>query len=526
MKVKRIEINGFKRFTKLVIDDLPDTAQLVVLVGPNGCGKSSLFDAMNSYVKWKVRGVRRLKEESEYFSKGFVSNEESTIPDFNQNVSVNFHEEIPSNFNWRKVLYVRSAYRHVRHIENVARIDEERHMTERVQRLIDLDQELSHNYSRLYSQAMMELFDTKIRSNKDIVDGLTLPVRNALKKVLPDLELLSLEASRDSGTFYFAKGVVERYVYNNLSGGERAAFDLLLDMSIKRDMYPNAIQCIDEPESHLGMSVQAKLLDAMFSFVPEESQLWIGTHSIGMLRRASEIAHEHPGKVAFINFYGKDFDKPQIINPITLPDRKFWREMHKVVLDDLATLVTPSTIILCESVKGFDADCYNAIFSSNYPDFQFASVGGKGTLDYVRIALGRTGIGSKFFTLRDRDQMNPKEIEEYKAKNGLVLSRVCIEEYLLDDEVLLAFCDKYGIADRFSEFQEIIPSDKKNLKAARAKIHSLAVKLLTNSQIGDNPESFMSGTLAPLITKDMEVYRELRDDIFGAIPNATPNSTS
>ena len=45
MKIKSITLKNFKRFTNLTIQDLPESAKLVVLIGPNGCEKSSLFDA-------------------------------------------------------------------------------------------------------------------------------------------------------------------------------------------------------------------------------------------------------------------------------------------------------------------------------------------------------------------------------------------------------------------------------------------------------------------------------------------------
>ena len=47
MKIERLILENFKRFTKLTIDKIPETARLVLLVGPNGSGKSSVFNAIS-----------------------------------------------------------------------------------------------------------------------------------------------------------------------------------------------------------------------------------------------------------------------------------------------------------------------------------------------------------------------------------------------------------------------------------------------------------------------------------------------
>ena len=51
MKIKQIELHNFKRFTHLLVEDIPASAKLVVLVGPNGSGKTSFMEAMNHYYK-------------------------------------------------------------------------------------------------------------------------------------------------------------------------------------------------------------------------------------------------------------------------------------------------------------------------------------------------------------------------------------------------------------------------------------------------------------------------------------------
>ena len=54
MRIKRVHLSNYKRFTDLTIKDIPDSTRLVVLIGPNGSGKSSLFDAFLAK-SWGVR---------------------------------------------------------------------------------------------------------------------------------------------------------------------------------------------------------------------------------------------------------------------------------------------------------------------------------------------------------------------------------------------------------------------------------------------------------------------------------------
>ena len=51
LRIRSIRLTEFKRFTDLTIEGIPDTAKLVILVGPSGSGKSSLLDAINTWGK-------------------------------------------------------------------------------------------------------------------------------------------------------------------------------------------------------------------------------------------------------------------------------------------------------------------------------------------------------------------------------------------------------------------------------------------------------------------------------------------
>ncbi len=51
MRVKKIQVKTFKRFDDLSIDLGDNPKKIIALIGPNGCGKSSIFDAFEEKLK-------------------------------------------------------------------------------------------------------------------------------------------------------------------------------------------------------------------------------------------------------------------------------------------------------------------------------------------------------------------------------------------------------------------------------------------------------------------------------------------
>ena len=46
MKIRTVHLKDYKRFHDLTIDLGENPKRIIALVGPNGCGKSSVFDGM------------------------------------------------------------------------------------------------------------------------------------------------------------------------------------------------------------------------------------------------------------------------------------------------------------------------------------------------------------------------------------------------------------------------------------------------------------------------------------------------
>lgn len=69
MRISKIHLVNFKRFTDLLIDNIPNTTKLVVLIGSNGSGKSSLFDAFGFIDSAIKKDVGTNEEFWNYYSK-------------------------------------------------------------------------------------------------------------------------------------------------------------------------------------------------------------------------------------------------------------------------------------------------------------------------------------------------------------------------------------------------------------------------------------------------------------------------
>jgi hypothetical protein len=332
-------------------------------------------------------------------------------------------------------------------------------------------------------------------------------------------------------TFRFSKGKAKSYNYMNLSGGEKAAFDLLLDFVLKKKEFDDTVFCIDEPEAHLNPRVHGKMLEALVKLTDAKSQLWIATHSIGMLRYARDLYFKKPGEVAFLDF-DQDFDEPRVLNPI-VPDRAFWERSLVVAFDDMASLIAPQIIVACESGKkdgkpgeGIDSAIYNTIFGYEFSEARFISIGAATHMEGERFivleAMAKLIEGTKVVRLIDRDGMTDTEKAEYEARGYRVLSRRHIESYLYDDEILERLCAQMKMPDKLPDVLTAKADALKaaaanhppdHMKAASGRLFDALRKIMGVQ--GKASNAFMRDVLAPLVISGTKVYQELRTDVFG-----------
>ena len=160
-------------------------------------------------------------------------------------------------------------------------------------------------------------------------------------------------------------------------------------------------------------------------------------------------------------------------------------------------------------------ECYNHIFSEEYPNTKFISAGGKRDLQNYISVIGAVTKGARVFGLRDRDQATSEEVSRIKQEGLKVLKRRQIENYLLSDDVLHALCKKYGHCDgKVNDLIEL-RGNTQNMKDAANKIRQKITDWGVQGA-GETREGFLRDTLAPLVRPGLSTYEELKQIIFDA----------
>ena len=104
----------------------------------------------------------------------------------------------------------------------------------------------------------------------------------------------------------------------------------------------------------------------------------------------------------------------------------------QVALDDLAGYVDPEQVVLCEGGRlaggtDFDAECYNEIFQTDYPQIVFLGAGNANDIQNdprgVTHLLTALAPGIRVRKIIDRDDRTDEEIRALQQQGIHVLSR-------------------------------------------------------------------------------------------------------
>lgn len=526
MRITKLKIENFKFFDHLTVEGISKEAEVVLLVGPNGTGKSCIFDAFNYFAyKSKRNGDA---SDDEYYKKDrnkligvhlFDGDGiEMNRPEF-ENRSVNF--------------YGRSSYRFTSKISRdsistgvASRVlkDQDAPIT-----YAELDQRIENDIEKALGEFIQAVQAQLGRTDKDIVAQVIGKLNESLRVIFPDSNLslnrivdphsdpssskIDLEFSKNGTSFSF----------RNLSAGEKEVVDIIFNFHRRKDSWiKDGVYFIDEPELHLNTKIQALLFKELHRLCKEmNAQLWVATHSLGFLRAAQDEKRKEKNVVSIIEFKPEFADSRISVRPID-GVRKDWQRIFQTALEDITGLVLPELIIYCEGEKkpsedssenGVDANIYNKIFEVTYPEaFFVSSGGGNEPVIYSAVALDvlqKAFVESKILVLKDRGGSASFKTDEERTSilsqdpRKRILLRREIENYLFDPEILKSYKTDVDISSIYGEGFDY------KTEFLKPKYQKIKQSLSFDGDIKD-----LMLALAERITPTTSVYLELAGVIF------------
>ena len=464
MKVKNIQLRNFKRFTELAITDIPEQSKLVLLIGSNGSGKSCLFDAFGFCSAFIKQDCAINNDFWHYFQKSEDQKTEVKLQ-FYDDVQINFSKErfqkderIDSN-----TFYGRTSFRNIPKLTRTAlgqggSINFEKD-SDRPHFFIERDHRFENDVEKITEIILKDVFHSN-KSNEQIKEKYINPVNAALSNIFADennikLELIEMIPPLEGkvAQINFRKGQSKIH-YNYLSAGEKEIFNLLINLLSRGSLYKNTIYYLDEMDLHLNTKLQFNVLKEITdNWIPENSQLWTASHSLGFIEFAKQNKH-----ASIIDFDYLNFDIPQMLTP----EPKESYELYDIAVgkEFLSSLFEGMDIYFVENKD----KAYYATLGLNKKIF--VSENNRNNVYHKARTTG-------FYGIVDRDFLSDDDICEIKEKykNLYVLDYYSIENYLYHPDNLEEYCNA---AHKNFDKQEYIKQLKKNLDQSTSIANNLS----------------------------------------------------
>jgi hypothetical protein len=404
MRITKIHLQNFKRFTDLTIDQIPAEAKLVLLIGANGSGKSSVFDALD-YLNKIIFRYQNYTEHDYYDKNGKELNIEIEFD--NQKVlSVNSTKGIKGETGYAKKFIGRSSIRIVPRISNEANPERVLDNQDAPRTLIDPDIRFTNDlfmYMQSIDNALREpIFSGRSADTLQIFQQSIEPLNTSLLNIFGGTNETTIQIAEyqnatpySAGKLLFRKGS-SKINYDLLSHGEKQVVILLINFIVRKQYYDDALIFIDEMDCHLNTALQSRLLEEIVTvWIPNNAQLWTATHALGFIdyARKSEQA-------TIIDFDLLNFDVPQTI----VPEPKENIDVYDIAIPKamMFEILKDKKLVVCENKND---EYYNLL---QIPDTIF--VGVKDARD-VFLNVKRD---SRYHSLRDRDFLTDAEIDRLK----------------------------------------------------------------------------------------------------------------
>lgn len=426
MKIKSIHLENFKRFTDLKISEIPETAKLVLLIGSNGSGKSSLFDAFDWLNKGVAKGMPGYGDEAiSYYQKFKDIEPKLTIELFNSNLiekqglSIIQGRELISKF------IGRSSIRIVPRIGNNAN-------PTLIANDLDSPQTYIENDTRFINDVFQYIQDINNALREPIFSGIQADTLKIFRDFIEPLNtsLLNIFGGDENTTIQIAefqdatpsttaklifKKGESKINYDLLSHGEKQVVILLINFIVRQEYYKDSIIFIDEMDCHLNTLLQSNLLNEILTrWIPDSSQLWTASHALGFI----DFAQKNENSVII------DFDLFNFDNKIEItPESKDNLEVYEIAIprNTISSILNGYKLVIVENKND---EYYNTALGEN--KYLFLPANNSREV-FLTVKADNEKLG-----LRDRDYLRNDEIDKIQTKmsNLRILNYSTFENYI------------------------------------------------------------------------------------------------
>lgn len=334
-------------------------------------------------------------------------------------------------------------------------------------RLSDRYNDVRHSLFRLVENQRREVADRAFTLRAqgtgemvlDFPDVLA-PFKEAFRSLLGPKELSEVNV-RDQAIYYELLG--EKLNIDTLSSGEREVVNIVFDFLLR-----NPADCVimfDEPELHLHPELSYRLLQTI-SRIGSNNQFIFSTHSPEIISASLE------NTVVFVRPRQPDQSNQAIV--VNRDDAT--HHALQTLGQSIGVISLGKKLVLIEGEDAsLDKQTYGAILRNRFPDLILVPVGGKDSLrsfeDIRQSIIGQTIWGVEFFLLCDRDAVNILGPQAMAASEGgriKNLPRYHLENYFLDESVFAKI------------FAQMEPEGSwlRDSSAINAKLRSLALEVV------------------------------------------------
>lgn len=320
MKITGITLKNFKRFTELEIAEIPEQTRLVLLIGSNGSGKSSVFDAFG-YINNAVRRDMAANEEFfSYFKKDISQPMEVALALADGQKAVVKDQPFSKPALPENAFYGRTSFRQIPRLTRKS-LGSGRNFnlekdSDRPHFFIERDNRFENDIEKITEIILKDFFRSN-QSNQQIRERYIDPINRALFNVFGQgngtrLQLIEIIPPLEGkvAQINFKKGNSEVH-YNYLSAGEKEVFNLLVNLLSRSSHFNDSIYFLDEIDLHLNTRLQFNLLKEITeNWIPASSQLWTASHALGFIEYARQAED-----AVIIDFDDFDFDYKRLLKP-------------------------------------------------------------------------------------------------------------------------------------------------------------------------------------------------------------------